>query len=71
MSKQSEAKKLQGYTPKAVLPVCANCASFKFDLTAELVGVFGDKYQREVNLRCAAGEFAVKKMGTCANFSLK
>jgi len=66
MSKQSEAKERQGYTPKAI-PIrqtCANCVNYKSDIT-EKAGIFGGVYRKESNRRCTLGGFAVKKSGTC------
>jgi hypothetical protein len=68
MSKQSEVKKRQGYTDRAIPQVCMNCASFSFE-----IGCHGGnpEYPREMNFRCRIGGFAVKKMGTCDEFSGK
>lgn len=78
MSKQSEAKASQNYTPKA--HNCGDCRNLKFDITLpawmvqnnlELVS-FGkeprytvEKNGVEKNIRCGIGGFAVKKMGIC------
>lgn len=66
MSKQSEAKRAQGYVAKAIPQTCGNCAHFQF----ERVNVNADRpqyeeYWEDKNLRCGIGGFAVKKMGTC------
>jgi hypothetical protein len=71
MSKQSEAKARQGYVSKAVLQVCRNCASFKFDSGFHNEDLHGKRFPKEFNLRCEIGGFAVKKMGTCDEFSGK
>lgn len=70
MSKQSDARKEQGYTPNPVLKVCKNCSFF----TSEFVA--GDeKYNAHIeyerNMRCVKGMFAVKKMASCNDFSQK
>ena len=65
MSKQSEAKKSQGYVPKATPQVCMNCARFAMDKTDNGHGYIEDK-----NMRCIIGKFAVKKMGTCNYFEM-
>ena len=63
MSKQSEAKANQGYTPKALPHTCCNCAHFKMD--SETKTQFGQSWTTDTNLRCSIGGFAVKKMATC------
>ena len=70
MSKQSEAKEKQGYTPKAIPQTCANCASFQMDVV-DVPGWDGKPsgYKKETNLKCSIGGFAVKKMGTCDEFT--
>ena len=67
MTKQSEAKAKQGYVAKAVPQVCMNCRHFKSDI-ANYNGWDGNTYQKEKNIHCAIGQFAVKKMGTCDIF---
>ena len=64
MSRQSKAREKQGYAPKAVPLVCANCIHFDSVRTA-VTSFFGDPYVSESLLRCALGDFSVKKMGTC------
>jgi hypothetical protein len=73
MSKQTAAKEKQGYVPKAIPMTCANCAHFEFETVQthpgtswQPEGFFSDK-----NLRCGLGRFAVKKMGTCNEYSGK
>jgi hypothetical protein len=63
MSKQSEAKIKQGYVPKAIPQTCANCASLEILPQTSDFSAAG--------LRCKIGGFAVKKMGTCNEFSGK
>lgn len=81
MSKQSEAKEKQGYVAKAP-KTCGNCANFTCDLElpawmARLkVDPLGrpysiEEYGHETNKRCGLGGFAVKKSGTCNEFSGK
>lgn len=64
MSKQTEAKTKQGYVPKLTPQACMNCASFKFDMVPTNYPP-GYAQEKQGNLRCAIGGFAVKKMGTC------
>jgi hypothetical protein len=70
MSKQSDAKERQMYTPKFVPMTCSNCAHMKCDMElpawmGKQPGVWDDKYKLEKNHRCGLGGFAVKKMGSC------
>ena len=67
MSKQSEAKIRQDYTPKLIPQVCSNCASYKCDSTKH-EHAFGS-YVKVSNQRCGIGGFAVKKTGSCAEWS--
>lgn len=69
MSKQSEAKRKQGYVPKAIPQTCMNCFHFKKD--TEVRDGYCGEYKEDKNLRCGLGGFAVKKMGTCNEFLLK
>lgn len=69
MSKESEARKKQGYVPKAVPQVCMNCVNFKSEIVKRKD--YGFEYEKETNQRCAIGGFAVKKMGSCNEFSWK
>jgi len=67
MSKQQDAKTAQGYTPKAEPTTCGNCIHFRSELDApEKYG-----YQKEINIRCGLGGFAVKKLGTCNQWAKK
>jgi hypothetical protein len=68
MSKQSEAKTAQGYSPKFV-DICAYCKFFAADIEEAIV--FGQVYKTEKNLRCTLGNFAVKKTATCKQFEVK
>jgi len=75
MSKQSEAKKQQGYT--MIHNSCTNCKHLTqnfFYYDAKYVRIEGKnpdtkEYARQTysdNLRCGIGEFAVKKTASCA-----
>jgi len=66
MSKQSDAKKRQGYSPKAAQRVCMTCCYFQSDLEEQTNG-----YMMEKNLRCGLGGFAVKKMGLCNEWVIR
>lgn len=71
MSKQSEAKEKQGYVPKMEPQACMNCANFKFDNGFHNQDLYGERYPKVFNFRCGIGGFAVKKMGTCNEWSGK
>lgn len=85
MSAQATAKAAQGYQAKPVPSVCGNCAHFTTELVlpkwmsdrnAALAAdghriSYSDEYKREKNLRCAIGNFAVKKSATCDQFTPK
>lgn len=83
MSKQSEAKKAQGYRINA--PRCGNCRHFLSDTAPiEWMVRMNDEQvsngraaaydldlpqnRREVNLRCGIGKFAVKKTAHCLHW---
>lgn len=70
MSKQSKAKERQHYVPKYEPAVCMNCVHYSSNVT-ERKGVFGGTYEDERNKRCSLGGFAVKKMGTCIEWTGK
>lgn len=72
MSKQSEAKKEQGYVDKKPIQ-CSTCQHFKFDhvqtqppSTWSPNGLWEDK-----NIRCGIGDFAVKKTARCEKHEFK
>ena len=85
MSKQSDAKERQQYTPKFIPNVCGNCAHFAFDIqlpdwmrrqneSGEREGKGKSRwdiaeYGQERNKRCTLGGFAVKKTGSCAEWA--
>lgn len=70
MSKQSDAKKRQGYNPEASQRVCGKCFYFQSDKVEQL-GYNGkpNGYILEKNLRCTLGGFAVKKLALCNEWS--
>jgi hypothetical protein len=63
MSKQSAAKKMQGYMQKPILRNCANCKHFKME--SETISSYSFNYVRESNLRCGIGDFKVGKTSAC------
>ena len=66
MSKQSVAKETQGYVAEFIPPTCQHCVHFKLDI----VFIPACKpYNKEKNLRCTLGGFAVKKRGSCLLFA--
>ncbi|HEX2600076.1 MAG TPA: hypothetical protein VHL05_14955 [Terriglobales bacterium] len=68
MSKQSEARVAQKYVPKCVPSVCSNCLHFTKEVTTHK-NFYRETYTVDRNLRCGIGGFAVKKMGTCIQWS--
>ena len=72
MSKQSDAKKLQGYDPKPILQICENCKYFEYD-TVFVFEYLGKKHFKHKNLRgkCSIGDFAVQKIATCKQYREK
>jgi len=60
MSKQSEAKKSQGYTLKSKM--CMNCTHYESEKRME--GWKG-QYFTESKLRCGFGGFKINKTATC------
>lgn len=72
MSKQSIAKEKQGYVPKLIPCVCSNCRHFASTIIAAHDGPGGWHIpETETNIHCALGNFAVKKMGSCHEWSGK
>lgn len=70
MSAQSIAKEKQGYVPRPRM--CSNCRHFASEIIPSNRTVNGWYVKpRETNLRCTLGNFAVKKMGTCNEWSGK
>ncbi|HEX7687314.1 MAG TPA: hypothetical protein VF453_06395 [Burkholderiaceae bacterium] len=70
MSKQSEAKERQCYTPKLIPSVCGNCAHKRSTITEHPAEFSWSKpYTTEKDLRCAIGGFAVRKMGSCSEWA--
>ena len=70
MSKQSEAKERMGYQPKPVLHVCVNCNNFSSILKRKDTP-WGQTYLEEKDIRCVIGEFVVKKMASCNEWTPK
>lgn len=70
MSKQSEAKEAQGYNPKPIPRICANCAHYRSESAKKYVGTAWES-EFESNKRCGTGGFAVKKTATCNIFQPK
>ena len=62
MSKQSEAKKEQGYQPKPVLDRCRVCENL---IATELHDKYGYPHER---LMCGIGEFRVAANAVCNEF---
>ncbi len=81
MSKQSEAKERQQYTPKLIPGVCGNCEHMTCekrlpDWMADENKARPGRYTVEQHglikdLRCGIGGFAVKKMGSCSEHAFK
>jgi len=79
VSKQSEAKERQQYTPKLIPNTCGNCAHFACDIAlpdwmerqnSVKPGRWDiADYGQEGNKRCTLGGFAVKKAGSCAEWA--
>ena len=70
MSKQSEAKAQQGYVPNPTATACMNCENYSSDF--EPTAGYGSRiYNKEVNIRCGIGGFAIKKLGRCNCFKPK
>ncbi len=63
MSKQSDARKSQGYA-EPLKRICGTCKSYTFD-PINLVNWLGKDHIVEKNKRCAIGGFAVKKTASC------
>ncbi len=65
MSKQSEAKKVQNYTPKASQAYCSNCQHYASDKEVKMNAWSKTEWIDEKNIRCGIGGFAIKKQGVC------
>ncbi len=63
MSKQGEAKELQGWRKKG--PVCGNCKLFTSEERKVDTG-YG-KWIKEINLRCSHGGFKTGKSSWCSS----
>lgn len=63
MSKQSVAKIAQNYTPKADPSYCSNCKHYTSE--KQMLETGWGLYEKEKNIHCAIGGFAIKKQGVC------
>ena len=63
MSKQSDAKKSQGF--RKTPDTCANCVHFTMDVVEVKVSWERAIFTEEKNKRCGKGGFAVGKNNTC------
>jgi hypothetical protein len=70
MSKQSIAKHEQGYTDKAMLPVCMNCLHYHSEMK-QVQGYYNIGELAEKNKSCKLGNFVVKKMSSCNKWTVK
>lgn len=69
--KQEIGKKEQQYNAKPIQRMCSNCEHFKMDLV-EVTPIWGfTSYQKEKNLRCEIGKFAVNKTANCLRHKFK
>lgn len=79
MSKQSEAKERQEYTPKLIPGICSNCEHMvcKRELPKWVQAINGDgrytlaEYGVDKEFRCGIGGFSIKKQGSCAEHVFK
>lgn len=81
MSKQSEAKKKQGYETSPKRRMCSNCvfyrSTFDYPKWAKDKGITDVEMEdagyskREHNLRCGIGKFAIKKIAVCREHKLE
>lgn len=75
MTKTELAKQKQEYTPKFIPGTCGNCAhrvyEMNFPAWMKKPGIqhWDEKYKVETNQRCGIGGFAVKKLGSCAEWA--
>ena len=69
MSKKSEAKARQGYDPKPVQPVCANC-TYRLSELGYHTSPFGHPSVEVKGDRCGIGNFKVKAHATCDLFEV-
>lgn len=65
MSKVSEAKAKQNYQDKPLQRRCRVCEHFRSKIEKDKCG-----YEKEVQLRCSIGRFAVKATAVCDLFVL-
>lgn len=69
MSKQSEAKKRQGYDPIPMPKNCGTCWHYQSDVICG--EKWGGSYREEKGKRCGLGGFAVKKTAVCLQHKRK
>lgn len=67
MSKQSEAKKWQGYIESPEQKKCSTCRYYNFD-TIKVNRWNGTTYEVKKGMRCLIGDFAVKANAICDMF---
>ncbi len=67
MSKQSEAKKLQGYRTDPAC--CKNCKHYRSEMVEIPSSHWGYARTVEKNKRCAIGGFAVQSTAHCTAFA--
>ena len=70
MSKQTDAKARQGYNLKPIMPVCSTCRYYTSRMVREGTSP-GSVWERETQLRCGIGGFAIKKMASCDEWEPK
>ena len=66
MSKQSEAKKSQGYREEPAC--CKNCANYRSDIQQIPASTWVPAHKIEKGRRCGIGGFAVRALGVCNLF---
>jgi hypothetical protein len=69
VSKQSEAKEVQGYRNQP--DCCQNCKHFTKDTIEKSYYGSTKTWTEDKNMRCGVGGFAAKKTAVCNNFELK
>ena len=66
MSKQSEAKKAQGYDDSPIVRICFTCEYYRSRCVPDEYGE-----AEEIDRHCGFGGFAIKKMATCKRYERK
>lgn len=69
MSKQNDNKEKQGFQKKA--PCCGNCKNYMSEMIKAPGYYPGQFFEREKNLRCGIGGFAVGKTSWCTLHEFK